>query len=70
MGLDRIDFKNLHATEWSSLTHSAKQFLRELEASTGVPVSIAGTGFGTFDAIFLNERPFNSEFVRAESTHA
>jgi adenylosuccinate synthase len=69
MGLDRLEFKNLQATDWNSLTESAKLFVSELEASTGVQVGIAGTGFGTFDAIFLETHPFRTESARTESIY-
>jgi adenylosuccinate synthase len=51
MGLDRIDFANTGITEMGSLTPRALKFLEELEFAIGVPVELAGTGFGTFDAV-------------------
>jgi adenylosuccinate synthase len=51
MGIDRLDYKNLHAPSWDELTSSAKEFVLNIEAATGVPVTIIGNGFGTFDAI-------------------
>lgn len=56
MGLDRIDFKNLNITDPAELTRSAKEFVAQVERSTGTPVEIVGTGFGTFDAIMLGVR--------------
>lgn len=61
MGLDRIDFQNLNATTWDDVTASAKRFVKQLESSTGIPVSIVGTGFGTSDAIMLGTRSIKSE---------
>jgi adenylosuccinate synthase len=51
MGLDRVDYANVGMTEIGGLTPKARRFLNELELATGVPVEIAGTGFGTFDAV-------------------
>ena len=57
MGLDRIDFANTGITEKGNLTSKASRFLDEIELETGVPVEIAGTGFGTSDAISLSTKP-------------
>ncbi len=51
MGLDRIDYANSGAHEYSDLTPTAQAFLKRLEISTGVSVQFAGTGFGTFDVV-------------------
>jgi adenylosuccinate synthase len=51
MGLDRIDYANTGISDVANLTDKAKRLLDELEQKTGVPISIIGTGFGTFDAI-------------------
>jgi adenylosuccinate synthase len=70
MGLDRLDHKNLHATNWTQLSECAKQFIVKLESSTAVPVCVVGTGFGTFDAILLDKHNVNDESLRMESTYA
>ena len=70
MGLDRLDFKNFLATGWNDLTKRARRFVRELEGSTGVPVSIVGTGFGTFDAICLDKELVMREPAKAGWTYA
>jgi adenylosuccinate synthase len=70
MGLDRLDHKNVHATKWTQLSDCAKQFIANLESSTSVPVSVVGTGFGTFDAILLATHKVNDESLRMESTYA
>ncbi len=61
MGLDRIDYANTEVTEPDNLTPKARKFLDELEFATGVPVEFAGTGFGTFDAIYPLSRPLQVE---------
>jgi adenylosuccinate synthase len=43
-GADYIDYANRAATEWSSLTDSARKFVSGLEAKLGVPVVFVGTG--------------------------
>jgi adenylosuccinate synthase len=55
MGLDRIDYRNTNVTSWEALTDSAHEFVANLESSTGVLVELVGTGFGTCDAITLNQ---------------
>lgn len=55
MGLDRIDYRNTNVTSWGALTDSAQRFVANLESSTGVLVELVGTGFGTSDAITLNQ---------------
>lgn len=70
MGLDRIDYANRAITEIGELTPKASWFLDELEVATGVPVEFAGTGFGTFDAIFLGEHPAKEKLLRTELSHA
>jgi adenylosuccinate synthase len=69
MGLDRIDFRNQGATNYGLLTEQAKHFMGELETSTRVPISIAGTGFGTFDAIFLDSQ-VETGSAKPESAYA
>jgi adenylosuccinate synthase len=70
MGLDRIDFRNQGATDHGVLTDQAKRFMDELETSTRVPISIAGTGFGTFDAIILDSHAVETGSAKAESAYA
>jgi len=70
MGLDRLDFRNQGATGFSVLSDRTKCFMNDLEASTGVPISICGTGFGTFDAIFLDRRTVGMGSAKAESAYA
>ena len=55
MGLDRIDYGNTNVTSWGALTEGARKFIANLESTTGVLVEMVGTGFGTFDAITLNQ---------------
>jgi adenylosuccinate synthase len=50
MGVDRLDYANTKVTEMGNLTPKARKFLDELVLATGIPVELAGTGFGTFDA--------------------
>jgi len=54
MGLDRLDYANTGATISSDLTRKAAHFLKELENTIGVPIVLAGTGFGTFDVVTMN----------------
>ncbi len=56
MGLDRLDYTNTSVTDLKMLTPVARQFLNDLELATGVPVKIAGTGFGTFDSIIVPQK--------------
>lgn len=53
MGLDRIDYANTGLTDLEQVTPKGRNFLEELESTTGVPVEFVGTGFSTFDAIHL-----------------
>ena len=53
MGLDRLDFANTGITNLSKLTPKARDFLDKLEHETGKPISIIGTGFGTFDSLLI-----------------
>lgn len=53
MGLDRIDYANTGITDVSKLTSSAGNFLDDLELATGVPIGLAGTGFSTSEAIYI-----------------
>jgi adenylosuccinate synthase len=69
MGLDRIDFRNQGAIDYGVLTEQSKRFMDALETSTRVPISIAGTGFGTFDAIFLDRRAVETGTTKAESAY-
>ena len=55
MGLDRLDYGNTNVTSWGALTEIAQTFIANLESSTGVAIEMVGTGFGTFDAITLNQ---------------
>jgi adenylosuccinate synthase len=50
MGLDRLDYADTGITDQSKLSDKARKFLENMERETGVPISIVGTGFGTFDA--------------------
>ena len=43
-GGDYIDYANYAATGWSDLTDNVRQFVNELEAHLGVPVTFVGTG--------------------------
>lgn len=54
MGLDRLDYGVTGVTIPDALTQKPRQFLDDLIAGTGVPIEIAGTGFGTFEAV-VNE---------------
>jgi adenylosuccinate synthase len=49
MGLDRIDYGNTGVVDPDALTSKGRLFVDELQFSTGVPVELVGTGFGTFD---------------------
>ena len=49
MGLDRLDYANTGAIEVAKITAGARQFIHDLELSTGVHIEFLGTGFGTFD---------------------
>ena len=55
MGLDRLDHGNRGARTLGQLSHAARNFITDLEQSTGVPVEWAGTGFRTSDAIRVRE---------------
>lgn len=59
LGLDRIDYSNTSIKDLGQLTPKAQRFLREIEQATGLPVEIAGTGFGTDDSIQISlyDRP-------------
>lgn len=52
MGLDRLDYANHGVTASAALSDKAKLLLNRIEMATAVPIEFAGTGFGTFDAIF------------------
>ena len=60
MGLDRIDYANTGVAEVSNVSAKARQFVDQLERATNVPVEIAGTGFGTFDAITYLATPLGA----------
>lgn len=47
MGLDRLDYLNRGVRGWDEITKTGKDFISFVEAETGVPVQIAGTGFTT-----------------------
>ena len=70
MGLDRLNFKDLNERIWDRLTDGAKTFVHAIEAATGVPVGIAGTGFGTFDAIVLDEQSTKGDMATSELSYA
>jgi len=61
MGLDRLDYANTGVSNLDELTPKARKFLDDLESATGVPVDFIGTGFGTFDSIFIAGRPHQIE---------
>lgn len=65
LGLDRLDYMNTGVTDLAQLTPRARNFLRDLEQATQVPVIIVGTGFGTLDSI---EIPL--EYDRIDLVHA
>jgi adenylosuccinate synthase len=65
MGFDRIDYANARITEVARLTPKARSFVDKLELATGVPVTLAGTGFGTFDAIQIVTKSFRVELSHA-----
>ena len=62
MGLDRIDYTNYKALCYQDLTERAKGFIEMVEAETGVPVQIIGTGFETGDAIELPVRAITPQY--------
>jgi adenylosuccinate synthase len=70
MGIDRLDYKNFCAPNWDALTEQARRFVLTVEEATGVPVSIIGTGFGTFDAICLGEHSDIPTSTTREATYA
>lgn len=53
MGLDRLDHANRGIRRASDITPRAREFIRNLEAATGTPVTLVGTGFGSDDLICL-----------------
>lgn len=53
MGLDRLDFANTGVTDKGELSAKARSFMQNLEHETGIAISIVGTGFGTFDSLFI-----------------
>lgn len=61
MGLDRIDSANSGATDAVMFTLRVRQFLLDVERVTRIPVQIAGTGFGTFDAVHLPSKALRRE---------
>lgn len=56
MGLDRLDYKNYNVTESSRLSSQARAFIESVEAGTGVPVELVGTGFATDQATIMKRR--------------
>jgi adenylosuccinate synthase len=54
MGLDRLDYRNCDVRSPDGLTDQAWRFLEYVERETGVPVSLAGTGFATDQAVFVH----------------
>lgn len=54
MGLDRLGNENRGIIEGKGLTNESLAFLKKLEAETGVPIEIAGTGPGTFEVVITN----------------
>ena len=61
MGMDRIEYANTGVTEVGKLTANARNFLDEVELAARIPVEFVGTGFRTFDAIHLANRPLHLE---------
>jgi adenylosuccinate synthase len=61
MGMDRIEYSNTGVTEVGKLTANGRNFLDEVELATRIPVEFVGTGFRTFDAIHLANRPLHLE---------
>lgn len=55
MGLDRLDFANSGATDFSELTSEAQSFLTNLLSALNLSIRFVGTGFGTFDAIDVSK---------------
>jgi adenylosuccinate synthase len=64
MGMDRLDYANTGVSEFMMLTAKSREFLYHLELETGVPVELAGTGFGTCDCVQI---AFGA--IRAEMSH-
>jgi adenylosuccinate synthase len=60
MGLDRLDHATYGARAVGQLTPTATSFIEFVTSETRVRVCFAGTGFGTFDAVFL---PCNEHWV-------
>jgi adenylosuccinate synthase len=55
MGLDRLDDTNRGVTAAVQFSPRAQNFIAMLERETGVKVGFVGTGFGTYDAVNLDE---------------
>ena len=49
MGMDRLNYADTGMTTFAALSPKSRAFIEQLEATTGVPVEFAGTGFRTFD---------------------
>jgi adenylosuccinate synthase len=64
MGIDRLDYANTGITDLNRLTTKARDFLEQIQRSTGVRVEFCGTGFGTCDAVL------NSSSQMLELEHA
>lgn len=52
-GLDYLGYENLHITRYEELNSAAKEFLTNLQSSTGVPIKYAFTGKDNKDVIDL-----------------
>ena len=65
MGLDRLTFSDTGITAFSDLSTTSRHFLCHLEGSTGVKIEVAGTGFGTFEAVTLATGALDSELLHA-----
>ncbi|MGJ5816775.1 adenylosuccinate synthetase [Paludibaculum fermentans] len=62
MGLDRLDYADSGVCNATGLTATSRDFLNNLELTTGVPVAFAGTGFGTLDFVrFPDTAPTQQE---------
>lgn len=66
MGADRLDYSNSGATELASLSSGTRDFLKDLERATAVPVEFVGTGLGTFHSIHTDIMPIRSNFRMSE----
>jgi adenylosuccinate synthase len=55
MGCDRLDYSNYALRRLDQLSAVALNFIRRAQDETGVPVTWAGTGFGTYDVVALGQ---------------